>query len=116
MKKITVKFIESYPPYMKGETATFFEREASRLCDRGFAMYVGGDEQRDDAASRLRALRGAPEDRAVHGPETTRHIAGPTETKNTPEGPSRVEGGGNTRKCGLCGQPGHTRNNCPKKK
>lgn len=86
MKKITVKFIHPYPPYQVGDIATFNEREASRLTDRGFAMYMGGDDKRDDDASRLRALRNSPAGKAILGPAETRHIPGPEETK-TPEAP-----------------------------
>jgi len=80
MKKITVKFIEIYPPYNKGEVATFFEREATRLIDRGFAVYEGGDVKRENQADRLKALRGAPE---------TRHIPGPAETRDV--GPDAIK-------------------------
>lgn len=117
MKRITVQFTETYPPYAIGEKATFFEREANRLIDRGFAMYAGGDEKRETQADRLKALRGAPETRHIPGPAETRDL-GPDATKTHVEGnrPSQVEGAGNTRKCGLCGKPGHTRANCPTKK
>ena len=80
MNKITVKFIEQYPPYNKGEVATFFEREANRLIDRGFAVYEGGDEKRESQADRLKALRVAPMTRHIPGPENTREI-GPDDTK-----------------------------------
>lgn len=128
MKKITIKFIESYPPYSKGETATFFEREANRLTDRGFAMYAGGDPSRDNQADRLRSLRGAPHTRHIPAPEATRHIPGPDAVKgpekgpDAPEGtssapqgnrPAEVEGSG--PKCGICRKPGHNRTNCPEK-
>lgn len=82
MKKITVQFIENYPPYQKGDTATFFEREATRLTDRGFAVYVGGDDKRESQADRLRALRGAPAAKEIPGPAETRHIPGPAETRD----------------------------------
>lgn len=139
MEKISVKFIKVYPPYMVGEVATFFSAQANRLIDRGFAVYAGGDNARETAADRLKALRGAPNDRAIHGPAATKHIPGPdavkspSSTGNLPGGTSTAPGqkdagkmegnsktgpkvGGPGRKCGLCGKPGHTRTNCPAKK
>lgn len=76
MKKITIKFIHPYPPYSVGEEATFFEKEANRLLDRGFAMYLSGKPEVETQADRLKALRGVQ----------TRHIPGPEETK-APQAP-----------------------------
>jgi D-alanyl-D-alanine carboxypeptidase len=89
MIQITIKFIEAYPPYNKGETATFFEREANRLIDRGFAMYEGGDRSKETAADKLRELKNRSEVKSIPGPAETRHIPGPEETKteNAPKEP-----------------------------
>lgn len=133
MKKITIKFIENYSPYLKGESATFFEREANRLIDRGFAIYASGDAERETAADRLKALH-ETESKNIPGPAMTRHIPGPENTKGQnasgseekkgndtkghsgPNSASKVEGAGKTaRKCGKCGKPGHVKTNCPQK-
>jgi hypothetical protein len=88
MKKITIKFIHPYPPYNVGDIATFFEREADRLTDRGFAMYVSGKPEVESQADRLKALRGVGT-KHVPVPPQTRHIPGPEETKkdDAPQGP-----------------------------
>lgn len=102
MQRITVKFLYHHSPYIKGETATFFEREANRLIDRGIAMYAAGDRSREDTAAKLRAIRGeSVETRHVPGPENTQAVEGPGEAVSTqevpevgqaPQTPSKVEG------------------------
>ena len=81
MEKITIQFIKAYPPYNKGETATFFERQATRLIDNGFAIYQEGDNKKDTAADKLRELKNRSEVKSIPGPMETRHIPGPEETK-----------------------------------
>lgn len=81
MEKITIKFIKAYPPYNQGETATFFERQATRLIDHGFAIYQEGNNQKDTAADKLRELKNRSEVKSIPGPMETRHIPGPDETK-----------------------------------
>lgn len=80
MMQIKVQFLTAYPPYAKGEFATFPEREANRLIDRGFAMYAGGDQARETAADRLKAIRQAPRTMAIPGPAPV-----------SPEAPSPVK-------------------------
>jgi hypothetical protein len=92
MKKVTIKFILPYPPYSVGEEATFFEKEANRLLDRGFAMYLSGKPEVETQADRLKALRGVQTKHIPSAPET-RHIPGPEETKDAPQGPQTSENG-----------------------
>lgn len=88
MKKITIKFIHPYPPYNRGESATFYEKEANRLTDRGFAVYVGGDAKLETQADRLKALRGA-QTQAIRTAPQNQAIQGPSEATQSPQ-PSRT--------------------------
>lgn len=109
MNRITIKFIHDHSPYIKGDVATFFEKEANRLIDRGLAMIYGSETRRAKDAAALKNVPGAPETRHIPGPDNTRIPGG--------KGPSKVEGGASGgRKCGECGKPGHTKANCPEKK
>lgn len=93
MQNTPIKFIVHMDPYMKGEVAGFPEGRAQELIARGYAVAVVS--HRAEEAARLKHLATAPE---------TRHIPGPEQTKAAPQ-----------RRCSLCGNTGHSKNNCPKK-
>lgn len=108
MKRITVKFLVDYSPYSTGEVATFFEREANRLIDRGFAcVHDLGEKSQNSAADRLKNLARPPQTRHIPGPENTRDQKGPENTPpagnegkptRTRSRSSQVEGAGNKAK------------------
>lgn len=98
MRRIVIKFVRHYSCYMEGETAQFPKRVADILIHRCYAVAVV--PQIADDAARLKNLASAPE---------TKHIPGPQNTKSEQAKAVVV------RKCGSCGQPGHTKASCPKK-
>ncbi|HOB89783.1 MAG TPA: hypothetical protein PKG74_00420 [Candidatus Colwellbacteria bacterium] len=102
MNRITIKFLVDYTPYKTGEIATFFEREANRLIDRGFAMkYVAPGQPADSAAEKLKALSNtstrsipaAPETKVIPGPEKTKAPEGPKDPEKVEAPQSPINGG-----------------------
>lgn len=97
MQRTTIKFVEHYGSYLKGEIATFPAGVALKIIDSGFAFEYESGKQGE--AIRLKSIASAPETKHVPGPENTKDIK-PKANKEKKEPAKRAPRKTSTKKNG----------------